>query len=196
MYKVAKEQLPPDWSEEKTDDGTTYYYNSVTQESSWTKPETKPAAAVEVVAPVEVVKPVVKEVPEPTISEPTPSTSTNTSTVLPANWTEEKTDDGAVYYFNCVTQESSWTFPKGSKTSSQSAVKAAPSVTSVKKKQNNHMYGAYSSEGSPEGSPPDSPRSSDNPDERTYECDSCEEVISAWRCIECMQSLSFIILSH
>ncbi len=46
---------------------------------------------------------------------------------LPANWTEEKTDDGVTYYFNAVTQESVWERPVA-KTTESTIIASAKTV--------------------------------------------------------------------
>lgn len=35
-------------------------------------------------------------------------------TTLPEGWSEHKTAEGKIYYYNCITKESKWTRPVGS----------------------------------------------------------------------------------
>lgn len=74
-----------DWVETYTDDGSKYWYNTVTFETTWEDPT-------------------VSSVSTPAASVPT--------TALPPNWAELYTDDGVTYYYNSVTQETSWELPK------------------------------------------------------------------------------------
>ena len=47
-------------------------------------------------------------------SGPAPATPTLPSTaVLPEGWSEHKSPEGKIFYYNCITKESRWTVPSG-----------------------------------------------------------------------------------
>jgi hypothetical protein len=75
--------LPYGWHETWTEDGYKYYYNSVTNETTWEIP-TEPAATSE--------------------------ENTN-QTPLPDGWEQYHTEDGAVYYYNHNTGVTAWEIP-------------------------------------------------------------------------------------
>ncbi|XP_059355440.1 pre-mRNA-processing factor 40 homolog A-like [Carassius carassius] len=74
------------WTEHKSLDGKTYYYNTETKQSTWEKPD-------ELKSPAE-------------LSEPQPQMLSK------CLWKEYKSDNGKPYYYNSQTKESRWTKPK------------------------------------------------------------------------------------
>ncbi|KAK9754065.1 FF domain [Popillia japonica] len=70
------------WSEHKAPDGRTYYYNSVTKQSSWQKPDA-------LKSPAEV----------------------NLLLSVQCPWKEYTADNGKIYYHNINTKESRWIIP-------------------------------------------------------------------------------------
>ncbi|KAK6047735.1 WW domain protein, partial [Cooperia oncophora] len=81
------------WTKHETADGRVYYYNKVTKESSWNKPD-------------ELKTPQERQTIEIKRSTPT-ATSAN------GIWKEYKTPEGRAYYYNTVTKETTWTKPEG-----------------------------------------------------------------------------------
>uniref|UniRef100_A0A0K0DAW8 WW domain-containing protein n=1 Tax=Angiostrongylus cantonensis TaxID=6313 RepID=A0A0K0DAW8_ANGCA len=76
------------WTRHETAEGRVYYYNKITKESSWNKPDELKA-------------------PQERQERPTPATST--ANVI---WKEYKTPEGRAYYYNSVTKETTWTKPE------------------------------------------------------------------------------------
>ncbi|PIO69515.1 WW domain protein, partial [Teladorsagia circumcincta] len=81
------------WTKHETADGRVYYYNKVTKESSWNKPD-------ELKTPQERQAIVLKR-------------STPTATSANGIWKEYKTSEGRAYYYNTITKETTWTKPEG-----------------------------------------------------------------------------------
>ena len=87
-------ELPEGWSEQTSEDGSVFYYNSVTGDTSWDRPaatETETAGTTEI----------------PAVGEQQVTAHGD----LPAGWSEEKAEDGAVFYFNSANGETSWDRP-------------------------------------------------------------------------------------
>ncbi|XP_026158046.1 WW domain-binding protein 4 [Mastacembelus armatus] len=89
--KASKESMVhaemQDWVEGQTDDGHTYYYNTITRESQWEKPEGFQGDSL---ASAE-------------------SGQSESSSGCP--WMEAVSPDGYMYYYNTETGESSWEKP-------------------------------------------------------------------------------------
>ncbi|XP_062236511.1 WW domain-binding protein 4 [Platichthys flesus] len=84
--KSTKQRETQVWAEGRSEDGHTYYYNSVTGESRWEKPQDfgqRPPSA--------------------------PCGQTQSSSSCP--WMEAVSQDGYTYYYNSGTGESSWEKP-------------------------------------------------------------------------------------
>jgi len=116
--KVEPPAAEDDWQECFTDDGEMYYFNMTTQESSWDPPVVKPKV-------VPVVKPQVKAASN-VVSKANNNTNNGyggfnvpMKQAAPvaqvkqnrSDWMECYDDDGEKYYFNMVTEESSWDPP-------------------------------------------------------------------------------------
>ena len=81
-----------DWVELETDEGKKYYFNEMTEETSWTKPKGSSA----------------------TRRQGGDGDRKAAAAAAAADWLELETNEGKKYYFNEKTEESSWAKPKGS----------------------------------------------------------------------------------
>ncbi|KAI9019020.1 hypothetical protein DFJ74DRAFT_708221 [Hyaloraphidium curvatum] len=102
--------LPPDWRKVwRDEDQAFYYFNVVTEETSWDIPG-KVAAA--------------DGVPETTDSQESLESITAT---LPPNWEAVRDDSGNLYYYNSATEQTSWDVPPadGSETTPVSGTDSA-----------------------------------------------------------------------
>jgi len=136
--EVSTEALPQDWIEAVDDDGRRYYYNTVTQETRWEKPfiastaeneedmiseskdeeppETTHSLGVRNISPADLDTPVVDE-PECVETDARSVDGGESSPMgpLPGDWVEVSDEaSGQVYYYNTVTQETSWERPQPS----------------------------------------------------------------------------------
>lgn len=85
-----KEESP--WEVIESDDGSVYYYNSITGESSWTMPDSSKMVSTDF---------------SDTIGE------IREDLFLDENWEKvESKEDGSIYYYNKVTGESTWNHPR------------------------------------------------------------------------------------
>ncbi|KAF5284006.1 hypothetical protein FQR65_LT13640 [Abscondita terminalis] len=83
-----------EWTEHKAPDGRTYYYNGITKQSSWQKPDT------------------LKSSSEVSTSMLTGCESNGTQLLISqCPWKEYTADNGKVYYHNINTKESRWVVP-------------------------------------------------------------------------------------
>ncbi|VDK18438.1 unnamed protein product [Anisakis simplex] len=99
------------WSEHTASDGRVYYYNKVTKQSSWTKPE-------ELRTPEEV------SVSVAIVSQ--------RKAAVARIWREYKTAEGRPYYYNTETKETTWTCPKDFEPRSTASSTVASSTTPIK----------------------------------------------------------------
>eukprot|EP00934_Nitzschia_sp_Nitz4_P007877 Nitzschia sp. Nitz4//scaffold4_size323378//106823//107999//NITZ4_000646-RA/size323378-est2genome-gene-0.165-mRNA-1//-1//CDS//3329553357//7867//frame0 len=87
-----------EWSAFYDDEGRTYYYNSTTGESSWDEPEkyNKPPEA------------------NPEATEDAPAEEAAATSEAPSNaWVAYQDDEGREYFYNTVTEETTWDRPEG-----------------------------------------------------------------------------------
>jgi len=130
---IPKVEPPPqedDWQECYTDEGDLYYFNMTTQESSWDPPVIKPKATPIATPMVKTVTAVTKVASASTSNSNLVTRQERSDTngyggynvpmkQMPvaqvkqnrSDWMECFTDDGEKYYFNMVTEESSWDPP-------------------------------------------------------------------------------------
>ncbi|CAB9511698.1 transport protein SEC16B [Seminavis robusta] len=126
----AESGLPPGWTEVKDEtSGNVYYYNQDTMESSWERPAMPQGhdSAEEAVDDENAVEEDVGTEPEgtATVLETTvhenpdnaPDSGGVSQSSLPSGWAEVKDEaSGSIYYYNEVTQETSWEIPGGPQT--------------------------------------------------------------------------------
>jgi hypothetical protein len=120
----TESKLPDGWLEVvDPSSGQTYFYNTITEETSWEHPEDMANEAER--TPVEVepedvvgdttMEVMAKDLPEEQVepdSVPQPEAPVEAVPNLPENWTEAvDPSDGATFYYNTVTQETSWERP-------------------------------------------------------------------------------------
>ncbi|KOB71842.1 U1 small nuclear ribonucleoprotein [Operophtera brumata] len=98
---LANQSSP--WSEHKAPDGRTYYYNSVSKQSLWEKPDDLKSSAEE---SSWVVPPELQEIKDQIAAEEAALLVYNCSLVV-----EYTTDAGRLYYHNIESKESSWVVP-------------------------------------------------------------------------------------
>jgi outer membrane protein assembly factor BamB len=95
--------LPEGWTEQKADNGKTYYFHAKTGKSSWKRPVPETTAAnTKELEKKSFFAPIQTNVAE--ASSPAPAS-------LPEGWTEQKSDNGKTYYFHQKTGKSSWKRP-------------------------------------------------------------------------------------
>ncbi|EPB76032.1 FF domain protein [Ancylostoma ceylanicum] len=101
------------WTKHETAEGRVYYYNKITKESSWNKPDEL-------------------KTPQERQERSTPTTSSSSSSNV--IWKEYKTPEGRAYYYNTVTKETTWTKPE-SMTAAAATTEAAKTTTEEVKKE-------------------------------------------------------------
>jgi len=85
-------QLPPEWEAHQDDEGTPFYYNTVTRTTSWTRPAAAKGTRTDQVA-VHV------------------GESSAPNAPLPQEWEELQDDNGDTYFYNTRLRKASWTRP-------------------------------------------------------------------------------------
>lgn len=133
--------LPKGWTEETTDAGEVYYYNTETGETQWERPVSEDAAVEEhsQIEGAQSTDEFVHVEKEPEMSEdgaPSAAATTAGDSELPAPWEMLYTPEGEAYYFNPESGETSWEKPSAPsdpvdyRTSAASAAAAAAASTS------------------------------------------------------------------
>jgi len=103
------------WEEVTTPDGRKYYFNAETNETSWEKPHTEPAAS-----------PVGGGSRWRAAASATKELAAGSKAITALEgWEKLKTADGKTYYYNDRTKETSWDKPKISKAALQASRQAA-----------------------------------------------------------------------
>jgi hypothetical protein len=103
-----------DWREATTSDGKVYYFNTITKQTSWTKPsQASPTVstsrtASEILQLEQQLLKVDEQLLQLQLMEESPAEST---TSTEGEWREASTPDGKRYYFNSVTRQTSWIKP-------------------------------------------------------------------------------------
>eukprot|EP01119_Soliformovum_irregulare_P001434 TRINITY_DN1113_c1_g1_i4.p1 TRINITY_DN1113_c1_g1~~TRINITY_DN1113_c1_g1_i4.p1 ORF type:complete len:495 (-),score=167.90 TRINITY_DN1113_c1_g1_i4:1287-2771(-) len=131
IVSLQSSSLPPNWEESTDGDGNIYYYNALTQETSWEKPS-DPTIGISLPPPVPAFDFGFPEPPPPSTPEPDSDGFAAFLSTLPApskrgtldetsglvarkelqpNWESVVDDNGDVYYYNSVTQETQWDAP-------------------------------------------------------------------------------------
>lgn len=108
--------LPENWTEETTDAGEVYYYNTETGATQWDRPVSEDATVEDSqIGGAQSTDEFVHVEKEPEMSEDgAPSAAANTagdSDELPAPWEMLYTPEGEAYYFNQESGETSWEKP-------------------------------------------------------------------------------------
>jgi pre-mRNA-processing factor 40 len=103
---AAEAPLPAGWKATKAADGRTYYYNSLTKKTQWTRPKPDDGAAPADGAP--------------------PAAAAGADAPLPAGWKSAKAPDGRTYYF-APGEKTRWTRPT-EPTGAAAAPAAAPAT--------------------------------------------------------------------
>ncbi|KIH63827.1 FF domain protein [Ancylostoma duodenale] len=108
----ATQECP--WTKHETAEGRVYYYNKITKESSWNKPDEL-------------------KTPQERQERSTPTTSSSSSSNV--IWKEYKTPEGRAYYYNTVTKETTWTKPESMTATAAATTEAAKTTTEEVKKE-------------------------------------------------------------
>jgi pre-mRNA-processing factor 40 len=128
------------WTEHTAPDGRKYFYNAVTKESRWDKPDS-------LKSPLDVKKMFFLK----TFRKLTSRNFTikffkknNQGAVKTSPWQEYKTNDGRVYYYNTVTKESKWEKPAGFIEASALPAAVTATAASVVQQKVAHNFNANS----------------------------------------------------
>eukprot|EP00538_Stauroneis_constricta_P000509 CAMPEP_0119553754 /NCGR_PEP_ID=MMETSP1352-20130426/6427_1 /TAXON_ID=265584 /ORGANISM="Stauroneis constricta, Strain CCMP1120" /LENGTH=984 /DNA_ID=CAMNT_0007600219 /DNA_START=188 /DNA_END=3142 /DNA_ORIENTATION=+ len=116
--------LPEGWSAaQDPSTGQTYYYNSITNETRWERPEAENGAAEP--AQADAAKPETNEAAAGEASATT-TPEAGAAGALPEGWMEtQDPSSGATYYFNSVTNETSWERPAATPSAATNAQDSA-----------------------------------------------------------------------
>jgi len=87
-------QLQDGWQELEDDDGNKYYYNELTQTTSWSAPKKQKGGP----------SPMVPSLDQVTISP-------HGNGALPAGWEEHRDEDGTPYFVNATERTTTWSRP-------------------------------------------------------------------------------------
>jgi len=85
-------KLPAGWEMTTDEQGRPYYFNSITEETSWDRPKVPMAKKAK--------------------GSSTSSADGESSAELPAGWEMTTDEQDRPYYFNNITEETSWDRPK------------------------------------------------------------------------------------
>jgi hypothetical protein len=122
---AAQEGEVHEWSAFYDDDGRIYYYNSVNGESSWDPPEkfNPPPAATQEASTAQAAA-------ADTETDPVPQETTPAASGANA-WVAYQDDEGREYFFNTVTEETTWDQPEGFEPSSSAPEGGEPEEAAV-----------------------------------------------------------------
>jgi len=87
-------QSKPEWTQEKDEDGSVYYYDSVNNVTQWEKPDDFDAPK------------------EGTVSEAKDQRGEDKSKTPGAKWETQQDEEGNTYYYNAATGETQWEKPE------------------------------------------------------------------------------------
>lgn len=107
---------PPElWKEAKNPEGRTYYYNTITKATQWTKPVELMSAAEVRISPGNCGCVFTDYAQQALSKQP---------------WTEYKTPAGRAYWYNKETKQSSWEIPEVYKNAIASSTSASKTASS------------------------------------------------------------------
>ncbi|KAJ3278495.1 hypothetical protein HK104_002288, partial [Borealophlyctis nickersoniae] len=109
-------ELPPGWIVFEAEDGSTVYYNATTKETRWTPPE---GSGSSIHSPMTASTPLSAGPMSPPAGMAPPSARPRSNSMsasrpppvtegLPNNWGRKMTPEGRVYYYNMLTDETTW----------------------------------------------------------------------------------------
>jgi len=93
---------PVAWQEARTPDGRSYYYNSITKVTQWTKPE-------DLMGPAEVSK---SKLALPSSRRLAANPHASQRALANQPWKEYTAEGGRKYWYNTETKQSSWEMPE------------------------------------------------------------------------------------
>ncbi|KAJ9112177.1 hypothetical protein QFC20_002358 [Naganishia adeliensis] len=110
---VVLPPLAPNWSEHRAPNGTPYYYNNVTKQSTYTRPPVPPPGVMPPFAPGMGVLPIAGAMAPAVAAAPKKKEKPKEKIPIPnTTWTKVITTEGNVFYTEKTSKKSSWTIPE------------------------------------------------------------------------------------